>query len=454
MTHPAARPHIVPEPSFLARSFSRRGGRRVSATVLSVFAALSPLALSSVYANTPLPHKNGENGGDGGQTHPVPLFVVPQQGSLPMMPANNESQKTPRRADETPRAERPEPKIVTARKKLPAVAAKPMPLPLRPYREMTVGERATYDMVALLSDRSARDPKQTLTLVRKMIAAGANPNACAMDGVTPLVWVLFDYQDGKEYDPELVRLLVKKGANPDEVIRILGSIRPLMRAAENGWTEVVQTLLDAPKPPRLDVVDAKERTAMHYAAIGGNKAIVQALITAGSPLSTPDEDGRTPLHLAAVTGDAELVRILLEAGSDDTPTDVTDKSPLALAFTREHYEAAALLAASKTVPFGTADEHGNTVLHLAAKLGKAKVVQPLLANYAARKRSVDEDNKELCTPLYLAAEAGHLEIVKMLVEAGASMTEKGRGSLRPLDVARAAEHQEIVAFLREQMGEP
>jgi ankyrin repeat protein len=318
---------------------------------------------------------------------------------------------------------------------------------------MTLSERATYDMVALLSNREEKDPKVVLAQVRKAIETGANPNATAMDGVTPLVWVLFDYQDGKAFDVDLVRLLVKKGANPDEVIRVFGSGRPLMKAAANGWLDGVRALLDAPGGLMLDAVDAKERTALHHAVRNGSLPIVQALITAGSPLSMADEDGQTPLHYAAYAGKEDLVRALLEAGSDDTLRNNDGRSALFLAQSQNHVGTAALLAASKNAPLDETDDQGDTALHRAARKGDLAVVEALLKNYEAHYRKVDEKNKALSTPLYLAAETGQLDVVKVLLKSGASVFERGQNNMRPYDVAKTNEQKAVVDFLREPTGE-
>lgn len=383
---------------------------------------------------------------------PPVLPFRPQQS--PGQPGNPSQGGDSKASHELPA--RPEPVVVKATRKPGAVAAKPKPagpLPLRPFREMTPAERATYDLVALLSNREEKDPKVVLTQVRKAIEAGANPNATAMDGVTPLVWALFDYQDGKAFDIDLVRLLVKKGANPDEVIRVFGSGRPLMKAAANGWLDGVRALLDAPRGLMLDAVDAKERTALHHAVRNGSLPIVQALITAGSPLSMADEDGQTPLHYAAYAGKDDLVRALLEAGSDDTLKNSEGKSALFLALAQGHAGAAALLGASKNAPLDEIDDQGETALHRAARKGDLSVVEALLKNYEAHYRKVDEKSKALNTPLYLAAEAGHLDIVRALLKAGASVFERGQNNMRPYDVARMNEQEAVADFLREPTGE-
>lgn len=58
------------------------------------------------------------------------------------------------------------------------------------------------------------------------------------------------------------------------------------------------------------------------------------------------------------------------------------------------------------------------------------------------------------TPLYLAAEHGHLEIVRILVEAGADPNAGDFSGRTPLDSATENGHQEVARYLAEHGAGP
>jgi uncharacterized protein len=73
------------------------------------------------------------------------------------------------------------------------------------------------------------------------------------------------------------------------------------------------------------------------------------------------------------------------------------------------------LLASPNVDVNGIDEHGNTPLILAARLGHDEVVTALLI----AKADVKQKNDEGKTALILASESGHDETVRALTQAGA-----------------------------------
>jgi len=92
--------------------------------------------------------------------------------------------------------------------------------------------------------------------------------------------------------------------------------RKLLGAAEMGNHDaLVQALEDG---ARLDAVDDRAHTALHWAARWGRAVDVKALVAAGAPLNTKTKAGVTPLIYAASDGWDVCVPLLLEAGADHT----------------------------------------------------------------------------------------------------------------------------------------
>lgn len=82
-------------------------------------------------------------------------------------------------------------------------------------------------------------------------------------------------------------------------------------------------------------------------------------------------------------------------------------------------------------------------LVFASKFGRVwEVKTALLHGYDVNEPS------EFGTPLHVAAENGHLEVVKILVAHGADRNTRNPEGKTPLDLAVSKGHQDIVAFLR------
>ncbi len=89
------------------------------------------------------------------------------------------------------------------------------------------------------------------------------------------------------------------------------------------------------------------------------------------------------------------------------------------------------------------DKYGQTPLHAAAGLGKAKVIPVLL------KAGADVNAKEKTgfTPLHAAANNGQAKIISILVQAGADVNAKSDGGFTPLHAAAFFGKAEVISVL-------
>ncbi len=197
---------------------------------------------------------------------------------------------------------------------------------------------------------AARD----VNIFQKLLERGANPNVFDKWGQSPLHLtvqegdgnkiinlllahdkVMIDHadEDGKtalhlaayRSNVVAVRKLIEKGANPNIIDKEGQS--PLHLAANrerNG--NVIMDLLLAHSKVKVDDVDGKGQTALHFAAYKSNDNVVKYLIDKGANPNIYDKSGRSPLHVAAQERKGNpIIDLILEAQKVKGIGDVNDQ---------------------------------------------------------------------------------------------------------------------------------
>lgn len=140
-----------------------------------------------------------------------------------------------------------------------------------------------------------------------LLKSGADANAANDFRMTPLS------QACTNGSAEFVRLLLKSGANPN--LAIATGETPLMTCARTGNADAVRLLIEYGA-----AVNAKEpaqnQTAIMWAAAERHPNVVSALIAAHADLKAHSKEGFTPIHFSARVGDLESIKLLLAAGVD------------------------------------------------------------------------------------------------------------------------------------------
>ena len=177
----------------------------------------------------------------------------------------------------------------------------------------------------------------------------------------------------------------------------------------------------APGPPRLQGEQARAKRAiakaaqrgqavLHWAALEGSVADVNALIRCGVDIDSLGTDGSTGLLFAAQEGKARFVETFLANGASVNATMKDGATALHAAAQRGCLEIVANLLAAGANPHLTMRD-GATALHLASQFGKAGVVHALLAHGANPHAAVRGTGN---TALQFATHFGHPEISGIL----------------------------------------
>lgn len=276
-----------------------------------------------------------------------------------------------------------------------------------------------------------------------LLRAGADANLANDFGMTPLSQACINAS------PQFVRLLLKSGANPN--LAIATGELPLMTCAKTGAVDAVRLLIEYGA-----VVDAKEpaqnQTAIMWAAAERHPNVVASLIDAHANLKAHSKQGFTALHFAARVGDLETVKLLLAAGVDvniQTDTGAIGYTPLLVATLRAQEEVAQYLLEHGANP--NIEAAGFTPLHWAStswegfasnpvygfedpmsgipdRPAKLRLVKALLAHGANVNARMTKRQPSFATgyqdcvgatPLLLAASVDDVEMMHILLDAGA-----------------------------------
>ncbi|XP_043088850.1 transient receptor potential cation channel, subfamily N, member 1 isoform X2 [Puntigrus tetrazona] len=254
---------------------------------------------------------------------------------------------------------------------------------------------------------------------------------------------------------------------------------PLLLAAEQGHTAVVKILLL--NNARVDVFDEEGKAAIHLAAEQGHQDIVDILLAHKAFVNAKTKLGLTPLHLSAQSGSARLVRLLVETHqasvdalslkkqtplhlaaisgqldvcssllnlkADITATDIRGQTPLHLAAENDHSEVVKLFLRQRPELAMLANVEGASCTHIAADKGSLAVIKELLLFNQGGPVTLNNKANGLC-PLHLAAAGGHTEVVKVLLDSGASVTEEDTEGMTAIHLAAKYGHTHILEVLK------
>jgi uncharacterized protein len=189
-------------------------------------------------------------------------------------------------------------------------------------------------------------------------------------------------------------------------------------------------------------------TGLFAAAHAGDAAAVARQVAAGAPVDARDAYDRTPLHVAAYAGRAAAMRALVRAGANPN------------ALERDRYDIVTIAAVANDLPTlalglelgasakNVTSRYYGTALIAAAHLGHVEVVRLLIRAGAP----LDHVNNLGWTALIESIVLGdggprHTATLKALVDAGADVNLPDRNGSTPLSLARQRGYGEMAAIL-------
>jgi len=292
----------------------------------------------------------------------------------------------------------------------------------------------------VLLRRSTGSPADLRGCVRLLLDAGADANSHTVEwGGEGKMSALFDAVE--RGDPELVRLLLERGATKDDDAFYHACERSntafLDLLYEPGFESMVNHKLDFEDASGLRWfldrgVDIDRNRSLHHAiSRGRGLGIITMLLDAGADPDLPWDRwdvGRRPLALAARCGHLAAYELLVSRGAE-ADLDPVDAAVLAVA---RGQSLRLPRAAPPSLGNPPTDDFG-WILGQFALLGRTEVVRALLDS----GMSVDTRGWSNFTPLDQAAMHGRAGTVRLLVERGADLQDRAldANGPTPLDCA-------------------
>uniref|UniRef100_A0A6I8R1T7 Poly [ADP-ribose] polymerase n=1 Tax=Xenopus tropicalis TaxID=8364 RepID=A0A6I8R1T7_XENTR len=305
--------------------------------------------------------------------------------------------------------------------------------------------------------------------VRRLLEPG-NVNAKDMAGrkSTPLHFAAVLLQHGA--DPSIRNTDGKSAldlADPSAKAVLTGEYKKdeLLEAARSGNEEKLMALL-TPLNVNCHASDGRKSTPLHLAAGYNRVRIVQLLLQHGADVHAKDKGGLVPLHNACSYGHFEVTELLLKHGACVNAMDLWQFTPLHEAASKNRVEVCSLLlshgadptlvnchgkSAVDMAPTPELKERlsyefkGHSLLQAAREADMAKVKKTLALEIINFKQPQSHE-----TALHCAVASLHpkrKQITELLLRKGASVNEKNKDFMTPLHVAAERAHNDVVEVL-------
>jgi ankyrin len=292
-----------------------------------------------------------------------------------------------------------------------------------------------------------------LDIAQVLLDHGATVNSQDIFGRTPLHLVALGEPNFEQDRICIAQLLLECGA--DVNAQDGGDRTPLHWASYNGRVAITRVLLDS--GAATNPKDIQGGTPLHSVAEGiylyskdDGIRVAQLLLEHGADVNALDENNITPLHSACYFGRVEIARVLLDGGAT-TNTKYQGRTPMHAAAESGDYNdvLVAQLLLEHGADVDVLDDDNQTPLHLASFFGRVEMVLVLLSAGA----NASTENTLGLTPLHLVSqgpyhsEGDSVGITQLLLEHGADVNAQDKNHASPLDLALYHGRTEIASVL-------
>jgi ankyrin repeat protein len=315
---------------------------------------------------------------------------------------------------------------------------------------------------------------------RLLLENGADPRATDNDGLTALM------NAAEKGNVETLKAIVENVSDTEYVNQMSNTgFTALIIASAHGHVDAIEYLLDAGS--EVDAVHDNKVTALMYAAAANHIDAMKVLVEKGkADLEFKHTNGGTALLEASTAGKFEATKLLVEHGSEVDFFDDDGVNPLMAIAAQGNQDSQTFLleklkksrsALELTDYINLFAHSGGSAVMFAAAGGHVDCAKQLMEhgahiNAVARHKpgyleklkkmieegqvQEEEPHVDGVTALHVAAQGGHLEMVKVLIEAGveSSMAHLDDAGRSPLVLAVQGNYGEVAVVLVEAGSDP
>lgn len=234
------------------------------------------------------------------------------------------------------------------------------------------------------------------------------------------------------------------------------------------------------------------RTILHHAILCGNARAFEVLLSCGADIEFPIQTSQNadllrPIHLAARLGSAPILRLLINAGCDLNSRTGYGETALMICARHKHEECFKLLASAGS-DFGLSDVSNHSAASIAGlskwNLGfQNAVLEVIRAGNIARSsnpevfssllfvtrandvealtrlikhqdlQNIDERDDFGFSAVMVAAAGGHVEIFRLLVNAGADLEVQNKYGETAITLAKGSQKRDAFAEILSMKGD-
>jgi ankyrin repeat protein len=216
----------------------------------------------------------------------------------------------------------------------------------------------------------------------------------------------------------------------------------------------------------LSLKNGESRTPLHTAVINSNFEAARMLLQNAADASETDDDGETLLHkvfdeldeYVSMRDKKILIKLLLEKGADSCAENGRGHTPLRYAIEsycspddEAHRREIIDLLIAKGADLATTDKDGRTPLHWAVTGRYGTGTHWTTFEYLIQRCEVNTKDKEGDTAMHLAARYGRADLIEVLLKYDVDYLVENRNQESPCSIACDGSHSEMVSIFNQHI---